>query len=271
MGFADSFLTLYEIIVRLRSPDGCPWDREQTPATIRSKLIEESYEIIDAVDTGDPDGVREELGDLLMLVLMLARIFEEDGSFSVSSVADEVCEKLVRRHPHVFSDASVESSDEVVRQWERIKVEDEGRRAKESRLDNVSRSLPPLERAYRLQDAAAEVGFDWPEIVGVIDKVREELSEVEEVIKSAARKPPGHGKPADARVQKALEQEVGDILFSAANVSRFLGIDPSVALNHSNRKFTHRFQRIETEMIRLGLPMDAEHLDDMERIWNQSK
>ena len=269
MSATQAFERLYEIIVRLRAPDGCPWDREQTPSTMRRHLLEETYESIEAIESDRPEDIREELGDLYLLVTMIARMYEEDGRFRVEDVLESICEKLVRRHPHVFAEAQVSSTDDVLDQWQRIKVEQEGKRAKTGALDGVSRALPSLERAFKLQRKAAKVGFDWPSLSGVRDKLHEEIDEVVEA---------AGGEPAlatrrrdDDTAEAALEREVGDMLFSAVNLARYLGVDPSTALNRANIKFTERFHHIERELARAGKQPSQEHFELMDELWNASK
>ncbi|MDR0656926.1 MAG: nucleoside triphosphate pyrophosphohydrolase, partial [Treponema sp.] len=244
-GPAEAFKKLYEIVVRLRAPGGCPWDREQTPLSLRGDLIEETYECIEAIDQQDPSHVREELGDIFLLVTMIAYMHEQEGHFTLEDVLEGVSEKLVRRHPHVFGDLKAEdgsalSSAEVLGNWARIKVEQEGRKPKDSILDEVSRGLPPLDRAWKLQKKAAKAGFDWPDIRGVSAKIEEELEEV----LSAAEKNTA-GTPSS---RAALEEELGDLLFSAVNLCRYLGVEPSVALQRTNLKFTGRFKHVEKRM-----------------------
>lgn len=269
MSATQAFERLYEIIVRLRAPDGCPWDREQTPSTMRRHLLEETYESIEAIESDRTEDVREELGDLYLLVTMIARMYEEDGRFSVADSLDTISQKLVRRHPHVFGESSVESTEDVLDQWQRIKVEQEGKRAKTGALDGVSRALPSLERAYKLQRKAAKVGFDWPDLAGVRAKLHEEIDEVVD----AAGGPSALSTPrrADDTADAELEREVGDMLFSAVNFARFLGVDPSTALNRANTKFTDRFHHVERELARSGKEPAAEHFELMDELWNASK
>ncbi|MFW5776962.1 MAG: nucleoside triphosphate pyrophosphohydrolase [Spirochaetota bacterium] len=269
MSATDAFERLYDIIVRLRGPDGCPWDREQTPSTMRRHLLEETYESIEAIESDRTEDIREELGDLYLLVTMIARMYEEDDRFRVEDSLESIAEKLVRRHPHVFGEARVESTDDVLDQWQRIKVEQEGKRAKTGVLDGVSRALPSLERAYKLQRKAAKVGFDWPDLSGVRDKLHEEIDEVVE----AAGGPSALTTPrrADDTAPADLEREVGDMLFSAVNLARYLGIDPSTALNRANTKFTERFHHIERELGSAGKEPAAEHFELMDELWNASK
>ena len=269
MSATEAFERLYDIIVRLRGPDGCPWDREQTPSTMRRHLLEETYESIEAIESDRTEDIREELGDLYLLVTMIARMYEEDDRFRVEDSLESIAEKLVRRHPHVFGAARVESTDDVLDQWQRIKVEQEGKRAKTGVLDGVSRALPSLERAYKLQRKAANVGFDWPDLSGVRDKLHEEIDEVVE----AAGGPSALATPrrADDTAHAELEREVGDMLFSAVNLARYLGVDPSTALNRANTKFTERFHHVERELGLSGKEPAAEHFELMDELWNAAK
>ena len=269
MSATEAFEKLYEIIVRLRGPDGCPWDRDQTPMTMRRHLLEETYESIEAIESDRTEDIREELGDLYLLVTMIARMYEEDGRFEVRDALESISDKLVRRHPHVFGEAQVESTEDVLDQWQRIKVEQEGRRAKTGVLDGVSRALPSLERAYKLQRKAAKVGFDWPDLSGVRDKLHEEIEEVID----AAGGPSSLSTPRreDDTAHAELEREVGDMLFSAVNFARYLGVDPSTALNRANTKFTERFHHVERELGHAGKEPTAEHFALMDELWNASK
>jgi tetrapyrrole methylase family protein/MazG family protein len=265
---AEVFKKLYDIVVRLRAPDGCPWDREQTPLSLRGDLIEETYECVEAIDENNPSHVREELGDIFLLVTMIAYMHEQEGHFTLRDVLEGVSEKLIRRHPHVFGglkaeDGSPLSSPEVLGNWARIKVEQEGRKPKDSILDEVSRGLPPLDRAWKLQKKAAKAGFDWPDLRGVSAKVEEELEEV----LSAAEKNAG-GAPSS---RAALEEELGDLLFSAVNLCRYLDVEPSVALQRTNLKFTGRFKHVEKRMKETGRAMTPRNLAVMDQYWNEAK
>ncbi|MHB9152011.1 MAG: nucleoside triphosphate pyrophosphohydrolase [Spirochaetales bacterium] len=254
---ADSFATLYTIIARLRAPDGCPWDREQSPASIRNNIVEEAYELVEAITEKESGHIREEAGDLYMLATMVAYMFEEEKSFSVAQALDAVSEKLVRRHPHVFGDSKVDTPDAVVEQWNTIKEQKEGRRKKDSLLDEVPRHLPPLERAYKIQKKAAKVGFDWTHIDSVWDKIEEELKESRDAF--------------DAKDGDELESEIGDLLYSVINLARFSGIDPAIALQRTNEKFSHRFRHVEKRMKEEGLPLAHEHMAAMDRFWEEAK
>jgi tetrapyrrole methylase family protein / MazG family protein len=265
----QAFRELYDIIIKLRSPDGCPWDREQTPQSLRRHLLEETYECIEAVESGSPSDVEEELGDVYMLVTIIARMYEEAGDFTLVDVLRSVAAKLVRRHPHVFNGTKIASADEVVAQWNQIKTEAEGKPAATGLLDAVSRAMPSLERAHALQRVAAKVGFDWPSLAGVREKLLEELDEViDEAGGDAALEAPRleHGAGGSD-----LEGEVGDLLFSAINVARYLGVDPSIALNRANAKFTARFRDVELRMAELGNQMEPAHFEVMDELWNRAK
>jgi tetrapyrrole methylase family protein/MazG family protein len=283
MSYEAAFKNLYDIVARLRAPGGCPWDREQTPASLRGSLIEETYECVEAIDEKDPAHIREELGDLFLLVTMLSHMHEEAGLFSVADVLTGIAEKLVRRHPHVFGDVKVRDSAEVLDNWAKIKVEQEGRKPRDSVLDAVSRALPPLDRACKLQKKAAGAGFDWPDIPGVIAKIREELGEAELVLRTAPEPAPaarsaGAGNPAvaaqaaeSAAARENLEGELGDLLFSVVNLCRYVKVDPSVALRRTNAKFVRRFTHVEKRMTEQGQPMTRENLALMDQYWEEAK
>jgi tetrapyrrole methylase family protein / MazG family protein len=258
---AAAFGRLYSIVARLRAPDGCPWDREQTPKSLRSGVVEEAYELVEAIDEGDAAHVAEEAGDLFLLATMIPYMHEESGDFSVADVLAGIGDKLVRRHPHVFGDATAETPDAVLRQWNEIKEKVEGRRKKDSLLDEVSRALPPLERACKLQKKAAKVGFDWAESGAVWAKAREELEESEAACKAAA----------ESGDRDGLEEELGDLLFSAVNLSRFLKVDPAIALNAANEKFSRRFRYVEKRMAESGMSLSPENMERMDAFWNEAK
>ncbi|MDR0403760.1 MAG: nucleoside triphosphate pyrophosphohydrolase [Treponema sp.] len=287
----SAFNRLCGIVARLRGPGGCPWDREQSPATLRGDLIEETYECVEAIDEKEPSHIKEELGDLFLLVTMISYMHEEAGAFTVTDVLNGVSEKLVRRHPHVFAaagnaarnaedgerrppetGASGEplSSAEVLQNWARIKAEQEGRGPKDSVLDEVSRALPPLDRAFKLQKKAAKKGFDWPDIAGVTGKLREELAETEEALAAVPAGTDGAGGGAEAAAEK-LEGELGDLLFSAVNLCRYLKVEPSVALQRTNEKFTRRFKHVEKRMKENREEMNRENLALMDSYWEEAK
>ena len=259
-----AFNRLYSIVETLRGEGGCPWDREQSPLTLRGDLIEETYECIEAIDEQNPDHIREELGDLFLLVTMISYMYQQEELFTVSDVLNDISEKLIRRHPHVFGELRAEnqegtlSSGMVLDNWARIKVEQEGRKPKDSVLDEVSRGLPPLDRAWKLQKKAAKQGFDWPNVKRALDKLKEELAEVE----AAAEQPDQ---------TEGLEEELGDLLFSVVNVCRFYKTEPSLALQRTNAKFTARFGYVEKKMKECGESMEASNLELMDRFWNEAK
>ena len=255
---AQAFEKFCNVVERLRGPGGCPWDLEQTPLTLRGDLIEETYECIEAIDEQNPDHIKEELGDLFLIITMLTYMHEQERLFTITDALNAIAAKLIRRHPHVFtaSPDGALSPDEALKNWAKIKVEQEGRKPKDSLLDEVSRGLPPLERAWKLQKKAAKAGFDWPDAGGVIEKIKEELKEVEAAIKS----PDG-----------TLEAELGDLLFSVVNLCRFFNAEPSLALSKTNNKFTERFKHVEKRMKESGQEMKAENLDTMEEYWIEAK
>ncbi|MFM8363972.1 MAG: nucleoside triphosphate pyrophosphohydrolase [Verrucomicrobiota bacterium] len=246
---------LREIVARLRAPDGCPWDREQTHSSLRALLVEECHEVIDAIERSDDANLREELGDLLLHVVMHAQMAEERGAFDLDHVAAEVCEKMIRRHPHVFGDSAASDSEEVLRQWDAIKRKEKG--ADAGALDGVATSLPALLRAQTLQKKAARVGFDWPDAEPVFAKLEEEAAEIREAVAC--------NDPA------AVESEIGDLLFSAVNLARKLGVDAETALAGANKRFASRFQRIEETLRAEGRRVEDTPLEELDQIWEQAK
>jgi MazG family protein len=249
-----SFLDrLREIVARLRAPDGCPWDREQTHASLRGALIEECYEVIDAIERADDANLREELGDLLLHVVMHAQLAGERSAFTMEEVAEEVCRKMIRRHPHVFGDKLAEDSAAVLRQWEQIKRTEKGESA--GILDGLPTSMPALLRAQNAQKKAARVGFDWPDAGPVFEKMQEEIAEVRAALAAG-----------DA---KAVEDEVGDILFTAVNLARKLHVDAETTLAAATNRFIKRFQAVERE---LGdRRMEDTPLKELDEIWDRIK
>jgi tetrapyrrole methylase family protein/MazG family protein len=258
----DAYKSLYDIVVRLRDPGGCPWDREQDIFSLRECLIEETYECIEAINEQNPAHIKEELGDIFLLITLFAYIHEEQGLFSVTDVLQTACDKLVRRHPHVFGEVSVRDSNEALDNWAKIKIEQEGRKPKDSVLDAVSEGLPPLDRAWKLQKKAAKAGFDWPDVAGVADKIKEELAEVLDAVSS---------HDAGSRGQGKIEEELGDLLFSVVNLCRYLKVEPSVALHRTNSKFIKRFSYMEKKMREAGQELKPENLALMDQHWNSAK
>ncbi|KRF28669.1 nucleoside triphosphate pyrophosphohydrolase [Paenibacillus sp. Soil787] len=259
-----TFGRLHEIVQVLRSPEGCPWDREQTHASLRKNLIEEAYEVLETIDEDDPEHMCEELGDLLLQVMLHAQIEEEIGTFTVYDVIAALNEKLIRRHPHVFGENKAEDADEALVNWNAMKAEEKRKKGidvtKQSVLDGVPRELPGLMKALKLQKKAATVGFDWSELEDVLNKVEEELTELHEAI----------AKPSDTGAQDRLE-ELGDVLFSIVNVARFLKVDPEEAIAHTNRKFVQRFSYIEDQLRLKGLSFEQTDLSEMENLWQEAK
>lgn len=262
------FTRLREIIARLRAPGGCPWDREQTPAMLTPSLLEEAYEVADAIVRNHPADLEDELGDLLINVLMQAEIASEGGLFTIDSVSAAAADKLVRRHPHVFAESAAGTSGEVLAQWEEIKKAERAAKGAEgtphaaapSHLDGVTLGLPALVRAHKIQKKAAKVGFDWEHPGEVIDKVREELAEVEEELPLPA------GTERNAR----LTEELGDLLFAVVNLARALGIDSESALRAATEKFTRRFRAMEGE-VPAGRGFQDLSLAEMNALWERAK
>jgi MazG family protein len=244
---------LRSILHRLRAPGGCPWDAEQTHRSLVPNLIEEAYETVDAIQRDDFEHLREELGDLLLQVVFHSELASERGDFDMDEVARGICEKLIRRHPHVFGDSRAGDADAVLRQWDEIKRAEKGTEA-EAFLHGVGHGLPALLRAAKLQKKAAKVGFDWPDETGVRDKIREELDEV------AAAETPG-----------AAAEEIGDLLFSVVNLARFRKLDPEVLLADANRKFEGRFGEMERILKARGILLGAASLEEMEQAWQEAK
>jgi MazG family protein len=252
----DHFQRLREIVAKLRAPDGCPWDREQTNETLLPGLIEETYEVAGAVQARDDRNLREELGDLILLAVMHAQIAEEGGRFNISEVLEEVATKLIRRHPHVFGESGVRDTDGVVKQWEAIKREEKNAVGGHY-LADLPAALPALMRAQKAQRKAARVNFDWSEISDVIAKVDEELAETKEAMSS--------GDPA------ALADEIGDLLFAVVNLARKNGLDAEAVLQTATDKFVSRFSRVEDELRARGQKLGEVGLEELDEIWDAVK
>ena len=248
---------LRAIMDRLRGPDGCPWDREQTLASLRTYLVEESYEVIDAIDGGSPAEHREELGDLLFQIVFQCRIAQERGDFDIESVMRGIGDKIIGRHPHVFGDGRLDTADQVLRQWEQIKAEERRGRADGSMFATVPAGLPALLKALRISAKAARVGFDWPDGASLWDKVLEESAELHEAMETGDR--------------PAIAEELGDLLFTLANVARQADLDPEQVLQAANRKFIARFRHVEAGLAAEGRAVAPENRDRMEALWNEAK
>jgi tetrapyrrole methylase family protein / MazG family protein len=244
-----------EIVAALRAPGGCPWDRKQTHESLRPYLIEETYEALDAIDSGDPAHIREEMGDVLLQVYLHAEIARERGEFSIDDVAQSIIDKIVLRHPHVFGDATVKDAGQVVERWEQIKKQEKPQR--ESVLDGVPNHLPALLKAYRIQQKVSRVGFDWEKIGDVADKLDEEVGELKEALAAGDR--------------EHIIEEAGDMLFSITNLLRFMEINPEEALAKTIAKFTARFKYIEKRAAESGRNLEHMTTEEMEKLWQEAK
>src|SRR5690625_459456 len=252
-----TFSRLREIITALRAPGGCPWDREQTHETLREYAIEEVYELIDAIDQQDDEGIVEELGDVLLQVMLHSQVGEDDGYFMIDDVIKAVTDKMIHRHPHVFANAEADTVEQVYKNWDALKQEEKGGGKHQSMLDGVPKSLPSLAKASKLQKKAAKVGFDWTDVKDIWDKVEEEILEVNEA--------------SDRKEHDEVEQEFGDVLFVLANLARYYKINPEIALNRTNQKFTSRFSFIEQQLEKQGKDIEATTLEEMDYYWNMAK
>jgi tetrapyrrole methylase family protein / MazG family protein len=250
----SAFERLYGIVRHLRGPQGCAWDQKQTAASLRSSLLEEAYECVDAIDKGDSENLCEELGDLCLVASMIAVIEDEAGRLSLAQALQGVCEKLVRRHPHVFGEKQESDVGRILEQWHRIKQTENGGTVRRSVLDGVPVSLPPLERALGIQRKAAKVGFDWPEPAPVFDKLQEEIAEIR-----------------SASAPESVEEEVGDLLFTVVNLARLMHMDPARALAASNAKFDARFREMERRLSAAGREWKDLDLAAMDQVWNDIK
>ena len=244
---------LENIVRLLRAPGGCPWDREQTHASIRRNFLEEAYEAVEAIDEEDPDHLKEELGDVLLQVFLHACMEEEAGRFSLDDVADGICKKLIYRHPHVFGDVAVSGTDEVLSNWEALKRTEKHQETYTDTLKAVARSLPSLWRAEKVQKKAKKAGFDWDNVQGALDKLSEEVEELKAAVAQGSN----------------IEEELGDLLFAAVNVSRFVKVDTEDALNAATDKFIRRFAQVEA--LAGDRPMTDMSLEELDKLWDQAK
>ena len=284
----ERFERAVAIMERLRAPGGCPWDREQTFDTIKPYTLEETYEVLEAIDKRDWEELPDELGDLLLQILFYAEMAKEQSSFSIDDVLDRLSTKLINRHPHVFGDVKAETSAEVKRNWEALKVEERKKRErdvgtenkKRSILAGVSSAMPSLLEAHKLSSRAAQAGFDWPNIDGLFDKLHEETDELREQLKefpAPGPRPQGRGIASSGRtvvpekLQAKLEEEVGDLFFVLVNVARYLSVDPESALRKTNRKFKRRFQWMEDRLHESGRSADQASTDELESLWQRAK
>jgi nucleoside triphosphate diphosphatase len=289
----ERFERAVAIMERLRAPGGCPWDREQTFDSIKPYTLEETYEVLEAIDNRDWDELPGELGDLLLQVLFYSEMAKEQGTFSIDDVLDRLSRKLVDRHPHVFADTKADTSAEVKRNWEALKVEERKKRAKESGdgaeaagkpapslLGSISSAMPSLLEAHKLSTRAAQVGFDWPNIEGLFDKLSEETAELRQHLRgfpAPGPRPEGLGVAGSGRqsisddLRLRLEEEVGDLFFVLVNIARYLTLDPESALRKTNRKFRRRFQYMEQRLHENGKTPESVSMDELESLWQQAK
>jgi MazG family protein len=254
------FGELVQVMARLRAPGGCPWDRKQTFETIKTYLLEEAYEVMDAIDQKDWPGLREELGDLLLQPVFFAAMAAEQGLFTVGDCLDAINEKLVRRHPHVFGDALAETPEDVKVRWDEIKKQEkaeQGVTAAASILDSVPRNMPALMEADKISHKAANLGFDWPDVGGALAKLQEEAAEL--------------AKASESRDPQHVEHELGDLLFTVVNLARFLKVEPEQALRKSSARFRSRFAYVERQVAESGKPFAETSLDQMEGFWQEAK
>lgn len=288
----ERFERAIAIMERLRAPGGCPWDREQTFDSIKPYTLEETYEVLEAIDNRDWHELAGELGDLLLQVLFYAEMAKEQSSFSMDDVLDRLSNKLINRHPHVFGDVKADTSAEVKRNWEALKVEERKKQEKSkegsssgkdenrSILAGVSSAMPSLLEAHKLSSRAAQAGFDWPNVDGLFDKLHEETDELREQLKefpAPGPRPQGRGLAGSGRtpvpepLQARLEEEVGDLFFVLVNLARYLSLDPESALRKTNRKFKRRFQWMEERLHESGRSADQASMDELESLWQRAK
>jgi MazG family protein len=281
------------IMARLRAPGGCPWDREQTFDSIKPYTLEETYEVLEAIDNRDWDELSGELGDLLLQILFYSEMSKEQGTFTIDDVLEKLSRKLVDRHPHVFGDVQAETTSEVVKNWEAIKAEEKKKRlaaaggnsAKEDKqpesvLGDVSSTMPSLLEAHKLSSRAAHIGFDWPNVESLFDKLREETDELREELKEFPAPGPrpqargvagSGGLPVPEELRFRLEEEVGDLFFVLVNIARYLSVDPESALKKTNRKFKRRFQWMEARLRESGRKAEQASVEELESLWQQAK
>ncbi|MFC1752059.1 nucleoside triphosphate pyrophosphohydrolase [Thermoproteota archaeon] len=265
----DQFKAFKELIKRLRAPGGCPWDRKQTYQTLTPYIIEEAYELVDAIESKDYQAMCEELGDIFLHVVMISNMAEEEELFNISDVISQVSEKMITRHPHVFADTKVDSIKDVLQNWERIKVTEKQKKEKATQLSLLSDipvHFPSLLQAHKIQKKVSRVGFDWPDVNGAVEKVHEEVKELEEVYQAQSAENKTHSSD-----KEKLEEELGDILFSLVNVARKMNIDPELALRKSNRKFIQRFQKLESHAKEQDKEIEQMSIDELDELWNIAK
>jgi len=292
----ERFERAVSIMARLRGPGGCPWDREQTFDSIKPYTLEETYEVLEAIDNRDWDELSSELGDLLLQVLFYAQMAHEENSFSIDQVLDRLSQKLVDRHPHVFGDVKAETSSDVLRNWEALKAEEKKKRLEagggksaedgggnehsQSVLAGVSSGIPALLEAYKLSSRAAHVGFDWPNVGGLFEKLHEETQELQKELEQVPAPVPrpqisgvagSRGKQLSEDLRARLEDEVGDLFFVLVNIARYLSLDPETALRKTNLKFKRRFQWMEEQLRASGRSPEQSSMEELESLWQQAK
>jgi MazG family protein len=287
----ELFERAVSIMAKLRGPGGCPWDREQTFDSIKPYTLEETYEVLEAIDNRDWDELRGELGDLLLQVLFYSQIAQEEGRFSIDDVLDRLSNKLIDRHPHVFGSVSAETSADVLRNWEALKAEEKKKRLEagdvksakaenpDSVLAGISSAMPALLEAHKLSSRAAHVGFDWPELGGLFEKLEEEAAELKDELRNlpspvrpAEKGIAGSGKPqVPEELRHRLEEEVGDLFFVLVNIARYLSLDPESSLKKTNRKFKRRFQWMEEQLRASGRTPQEATMDELESLWQKAK
>ncbi|HEY1938238.1 MAG TPA: nucleoside triphosphate pyrophosphohydrolase [Candidatus Angelobacter sp.] len=279
MSTGEKFERAVAIMARLRAPGGCPWDREQTFDTIKRYTLEETYEVLEAIDNKDWKELTGELGDLLLQVLFYAEMAQEQGSFTLDDVLDTLSEKLIHRHPHVFGDTKAENSEQVLKNWEVLKAEEKRKSLQNGSvtvptrpqplLEGVSSKMPALQEAHKISSKAAHVGFDWPHVGGLFEKLSEETRELQEQIQHIPAAS-GNSTPPE-ELKSRIEDEVGDLFFVLVNIARYLSVDPESALRKTNRKFRQRFGWLEEQLHRQGRTLEESTLDEMETLWQQAK
>lgn len=258
----DKFADLVALVDRLRSPQGCPWDQEQTFETLKPMMLEEAYEVLDAMDSGNRQEFCAELGDLLFQIVFLSKLAEEEGSFQISEVIESIIIKMVRRHPHIFGQMKADTPEQVVDNWEVIKQVERG--GKSQATTSIMADVPPMSAlltASKITSKAARVGFDWSHIEEIIHKLHEEIDELKQALR----------KRTEDTADPQVEAEVGDLLFVAVNIARFLSIDPETALRRTNQKFVRRFRYIEERLMEQGKDIKQSNIEEMERLWQEAK
>jgi len=277
----ERFERAVEIMRRLRAPDGCPWDRKQTHQTITQYTLEEAYEVVEAIEKEDWRELTGELGDLTLQVLFYAQMGKEEGRFDIDQVLDVLCEKLIRRHPHVFAEVTADTPEEVLRNWEQIKKQEraekaaeEGSEAPKKLLDSVSTAMPALLEGLKLSKKAAAVGFDWPDAEGLFDKLKEETAELRAEVEQLPVSD-GKTKPnvdaASEDLRRRISGELGDLFFVAVNLARYFKVDPEAALRQTNRKFRRRFNHVEQRVVEQGKRLEECGIDELEGYWQEAK